>query len=223
MAKMATRGRSAAASAGAKKSKMVTRNKKAAKSPAAIARLSEVSDTDTVESFLTQKCDQIIGQLKEHSARLVKRLREDYDAKASSLREEARGIIGNKENDAEGNGTSSPSKQKADPIKVVLSCIEGVYAGKTFTVKPVEGGEPCKVGRSTGKKFKSRGISLSKDGEVSTTHGKFEVVEGVVVFTDSGSTNGTFINEGEALNVGERYPLNAGDKIHIGSCIFVRE
>ena len=96
-----------------------------------------------------------------------------------------------------------------------------MYAGKSFTIKPTEGGEACKVGRSTGKKFKNKGLSLSKDGEVSTTHGKFEVLDGNVYFTDLGSTNGTFVNE-KPLNVGEPFPVCPGDRIHIGSCNFER-
>ena len=50
------------------------------------------------------------------------------------------------------------------------------------------------MGRSTGKLFKEKGVSLYKDKEISTTHAKIEMRNGQVFLIDAKSTNGTQLN-----------------------------
>lgn len=91
---------------------------------------------------------------------------------------------------------------------VHVEIVGGMYVGETFDLKP-KLRAPCMVGRSQGKRFKDRGISLSQDLEVSTTHGKFEVLNGLFYFTDTGSTNGSKV-AGEELEPDIPYPLTHG-------------
>jgi pSer/pThr/pTyr-binding forkhead associated (FHA) protein len=72
-----------------------------------------------------------------------------------------------------------------------------------------------KVGRSTGKQFIKNGISLPDDGEVSTMHGRFDVSDGELWYTDANSTNGTQMH-GKALSPRDAVQLKVGDMIVVG-------
>lgn len=93
---------------------------------------------------------------------------------------------------------NAPSKAK----KVILTgtihieLVAGPHGGAVYDLKPTPRTH-CWVGRSTGKKFKDRGISLPLDLEVSTTHAKFEIRQGTLCFTDDASTNGSKLGEAE--------------------------
>jgi hypothetical protein len=110
-----------------------------------------------------------------------------------------------------------PTRSKAaSGVKTVRAeVIEGLYAGQTFDLQP-KPRSPCFIGRSAGKKFRDRGISMPNDGEVSTTHAKVEVKSGKVYFTDVGSTNGTLLN-GEEVEPNVPLLITEGMQLLIGA------
>lgn len=120
--------------------------------------------------------------------------------------------------------SNSKSNKTKNPTKIQIQIIQGPYKGITHTLQPTYK-KPCWIGRSTSKKFRDRGISLNKDDEVSTTHGKFHVTNSSTsssssaratkvkfMFTDTGSTNGTLYN-GEEIE--DNIPLELEDDMVI--------
>ena len=65
-----------------------------------------------------------------------------------------------------------------------------------------------KVGRSHTASFKKSNLSLPDDEEISTTHLRFDIKDGIVFVTDTGSTNGTILN-GTPMEREEQVALNA--------------
>jgi len=109
-----------------------------------------------------------------------------------------------------------PKKTSFDSVQIEI--ISGPHSGETYTLSPSLR-KPCFIGRSTGKKFRDRGISLSKDSEVSTTHGKFEMKPGgLIFFTDTGSTNGT-LHQGVELDDNVPLKLEENMELLVGSSV----
>ena len=78
----------------------------------------------------------------------------------------------------------------------------------------IAGGHIITVGRS-----RSCTLQLA-DGQVSMHHGIISVVNGVLSFTDTGSTNGTYIN-GHRIPVNQPYPIQRGTCIRVGNRVNV--
>lgn len=107
------------------------------------------------------------------------------------------------------------SRPRFNTIRVLI--VAGPYEGETFNLQP-NGRVAAFVGRSQGKKFKEKGLSLSKDLEVSTSHGKFESLGGKFYYTDIGSTNGSLIDERE-IEPQKSYEIRTGQQITCGQTI----
>lgn len=109
--------------------------------------------------------------------------------------------------------TNTKSNPNPKPTTICIEIIQGLYKGSTYTLKPAIR-KPCWIGRSTSKKFRERGISLNNDAEVSTTHGKFHIhpasggPDSKLMYTDTGSTNGTVYNNEE---IEDQVPLELVD------------
>ena len=69
--------------------------------------------------------------------------------------------------------STSSSSTTGKRLCVTLRCNTGAHAGQKFRLEAVGDNEDenmFKIGRSTGRQFKEKGVSLYKDKEISTTH-----------------------------------------------------
>ena len=129
--------------------------------------------------------------------------------------------------------SSTPSRPKKEkekgrslppPPTLQIQVTSGPHDGQLFHLALAKSA-PLLLGRSTGKKFKNNGVSLPKDLEVSTTHGKFvlSVDNRTVTFTDTGSTNGSFLydEKGQSTQMveGEGVKVKEGVKVRVGASL----
>ena len=133
----------------------------------------------TVEQYLNQQCELIIQDLQKHAAGLIAQLKAEYQEGASEVRT-----------------LMSSSSSQAKKLCVTLKCVAGPHIGQKFRLEPLSanGEDVFKMGRSTGKLFKEKGVSVYKDKEISTTHARIEIRNGQVFLVDCDSTNGSQLN-----------------------------
>eukprot|EP01031_Cornospumella_fuschlensis_P029601 gene29601-35734_t len=186
-----------------------------------------VEDNMTVEKYLEAKFEEMIKDFRNHSETLVMKLRREYADGAAAI------------------GAMMPTPDTGKALCVTLKCVAGPHIGQRFRLEPStdDGEDVFKMGRSTGKLFKEKGVSLYKDKEISTTHAKVEkrpfilyfvgfhaqyftitlffmcqveIRNGQAFVIDMKSTNGSQLN-GEDLQDQTPYRLKDGDVITMGS------
>jgi predicted component of type VI protein secretion system len=104
---------------------------------------------------------------------------------------------------------------KTNTVRVDI--ISGHYCGLSYDLKP-QSRNHCWVGRSQGKKFRDKGISLPKDLEVSTSHGRFEYSRGKFYYMDAASTNGSRIQNME-IDPNVPIEIHTGMEITVGQTV----
>eukprot|EP01031_Cornospumella_fuschlensis_P025355 gene25355-30616_t len=159
-----------------------------------------IEDNMTVEKYLEAKFEEMIKDFRNHSETLVMKLRREYADGAAAI------------------GAMMPTPDTGKALCVTLKCVAGPHIGQRFRLEPStdDGEDVFKMGRSTGKLFKEKGVSLYKDKEISTTHAKVEIRNGQAFVIDMKSTNGSQLN-GEDLQDQTPYRLKDGDVITMGS------
>ena len=165
-----------------------------------LAKPDENLGNDTVESYLVKQRDLILAEMDGLTGRLVADHHDAVSKAKEALRQEC-----------------PAAKPIAGPRAVTMVATTGPHKGIAF--KMTVGAAACFVGRSGGKKFREKGISLPKDNEVSTTHAKIELKNDEIVLVDVGSTNGTSV-DGEPIEEGKPHPLAAGNTVVFGASTF---
>ena len=107
------------------------------------------------------------------------------------------------------------------PDTIHIDVVDGYYGGTFYDLQP-KSRIHAWVGRSQGKKFKQKGMSLPKDLEISTTHGRFGYSSrssgSGFSYTDVGSTNGSRLN-GACCEPNVSYALTTGMEVLIGETL----
>ena len=181
----------------------------AARSRAPLASAASASSSSnggelTVEQFLNQQMVEITNDVQKHAQQLIARLKAEYLEGA----QEVRALM---------SSSSSQAAKEEKKLCVLLKCVAGAHIGQKFMLEPAtsSGEDVFKMGRSTGKLFKEKGVSLYKDKEISTTHGCIEIRNGQVFFFDADSTTGSQLNGADAVAQAPMR-LRNGDVITMG-------
>lgn len=158
-------------------------------------------DNMTVEQYLENYLDDIVKEFKKHTNSLITNLKDEYVEGAQSI-----------------NDLMNKNKSDEERICVHLKCVAGPHIGQRFRLEPSteNGDDVFKIGRSTGKLFKEKGVSLYKDKEISTTHAKVEIRSGIAFLVDANSTNGSQLNNVDIESI-TPLRLKNGDIITAGS------
>lgn len=167
--------------------------------------------------------DTLSGELKENNATantLLSPSATDNTKKETSAKS-GTAVAANE------NSNSRAINPKLPVIRI--KCIGTVYGdvknyiGQEWVLQPTAA-KPCKIGRSQNLHFVKKGISLSSDLEVSTTHGQFGISKTTnkPYYMDLGSSNGTkFVGDDSSetlVNPHVEYELAAGAVLLFGAC-----
>lgn len=173
----------------------------------------------TVQEYLLEEKTKMLDAIQDHVRGQVNTFRNEFELIKIELENEVeRKIAELEKQDEQQSEESSAKKSKTNSnnnnnkIKIVV--VEGVHKNASFNFKRTQR-LTVMIGRSTGKRFKNTGVSLYKDSEVSTTHGKIHVIKNDLCFSDLGSTNGSFLN-GQALEARKSYVVYDGDVLKLG-------
>ncbi|CAH0482638.1 unnamed protein product [Peronospora belbahrii] len=142
-----------------------------------------------VQSFLLRDCQALSKKLVEQAKLQADELRQELEKGKKVLLD---ALEAEKEKIEKGDNVIPRA------FAIAVRCITGLYCGKRFSMDiDVKRHSSCFIGRSTGRKFRPpRGLSLSKDSELSTSHGEIKMEPtGKIFFIDLDSTNGTRIND----------------------------
>lgn len=160
-------------------------------------------DEITVEQYLEKQCKEMIDEVQKKTKDLISRLRKEF-------------VAGKK--DIEQMMSSSLTSKNDKKVCILLKVLSGPHIGQKFRLENAKESDTeavFKLGRSTGKAFKEKGVSLYKDKEVSTTHARIEIRNGEIFYVDTKSTNGSQLNKAE---IESQVPtrLKDGDVLGIG-------
>jgi len=173
----------------------------------------------TVEQFLEQKCQAIMDDVKKNANDLVAKLQAEYVAGAEEVKNMLQASISANAAVSSGSATggSGSTSSASTSLCLLLKCNTGPHIGQKFRLELADGKEEdtFKVGRSTGRAFKEKGLSLYKDKEVSTAHGKFEIKNNAAFYIDTKSTNGSSLN-GKMIEAQQPVRLKEGDLLSLG-------
>ena len=164
-------------------------------------------------------CEQTIERLSKQLDQGMKTLWSDH--------EQVKAIICEGENVDPQQRPVDASDEKVDVVKTESPSLEpgtlkveimaGYYSGQVFHLD-VSANKTCMIGRSQSKRFTKNGISLPRDAEVSTTHGKFLMKNGKYLYIDDGSTNGSYVN-GRPLEAYVELTLEPGMELLVGATV----
>uniref|UniRef100_A0A7S1FRI1 FHA domain-containing protein n=1 Tax=Corethron hystrix TaxID=216773 RepID=A0A7S1FRI1_9STRA len=185
----------------------------------------DVDEDITIEEYFQICGQQIQEEFNEYVQLEVKRLTDSFAAVKEDLLQTHASLV-TSNNDKEnvspddkncGEIEDKSKERKPKHVDLEITIRGGPYDdGKTYLLKP-RFRAPCFLGRSTSKKFREKGMSLPRDFEMSTTHGKFEVKNnGVLYYTDLGSTNGSF-HENRQVEPEVSLELKDGMVLQIGA------
>jgi hypothetical protein len=162
-------------------------------------------------------CEEIISSLSDQLEKGKASLWEDHRQVTRIVSGEVGDENANSQNLQMNTAFEKPTSTNQRSDAVHIEIVAGEYQGTSYDLQPKARAYSW-VGRSQGKKFREKGISLPKDLEVSTTHGRFELQRSQFFFVDTGSTNGSKVGDMD-LEPNAPIELETGMEITIGQTV----